>query len=29
VKFRRELQEKLLPQVDAYVVNAAGPYTTK
>jgi hypothetical protein len=29
VKFRRALQVKLLPQVDAYVVNAAGPFTTK
>jgi len=29
VKFRRALQEKLLPQVDAYVVNVSGPFTTK
>jgi len=29
VKFRRALQDKLLPQVDAYVVNASGPFTTK
>lgn len=29
VKFRLGLQQQLLPQVDAYVINAGGPYVTK